>query len=144
MGNLPGHPVVRSNPYPYRDTPTPDAEGSERKLTPKMHSGNHETASLTMPELPCCRAGSWAQIGGGSGSKDGLTSWTLNPQSESTPAGRRGGPRWDRQKAEVRTSSLRKKLLRYPPCVPAPILRSAPWQSGILLTHRGGHHRAKE
>jgi hypothetical protein len=41
---------VRSNPYPYRDTPTPDAEGSEELPTPKTPSRNTRTSPLNGAE----------------------------------------------------------------------------------------------
>jgi len=39
MGNLPGHPVVRSNPYPYRDTPYTPCAAWQTLSPPPQHSG---------------------------------------------------------------------------------------------------------
>jgi hypothetical protein len=55
---------VRSNPYPYRDTPTPDAEGGANNSTPKT---GHPGAPKRHPwRGRYCAAGSptRARIGG--------------------------------------------------------------------------------
>jgi hypothetical protein len=93
---------VRSNPYPYRDIPKPDAEGSANTITPKNTFRAGKNTTSTVAESPHLRVRNRPRI------HDGI--WRLNGPG----SGRGSGTRSGQESATGNTSGSAAKEKSFP------------------------------